>query len=392
MLEALWLGVLRLGDLRQTTADAVLLLLLLSLVYLTTGYPVLKNAPIKGWLILGAAMMFRLTAWHIPPTLSDDLRRYQWEGRIQQEGHNPYATSPVSLGERSIPGADFKAVYGPLTEAAQSLAYRVGGGTLVAMKLPAVLADLALVAWLYRRFPGRALIYAWCPLPILEFWSQGHNDALAILWLLPALMGIAPGVFLGLAAAFKWWPLLLLPALAKTWRDWAIAPAIVGIAALPYLGGMRLENAQFASGFLGGWRNNDSVFGLILFLTGDPYRAKYAAFALICALALVVSRTAWPAPKKALWTVAGMLFLSANVHPWYSTWLFPALVFEAALPLLLWIAVIPIAYESVVWWNTLGEWRQSESIRWLIYSPVAACLLLQGIRSLRLTPRPSRLE
>ena len=55
---------------------------------------------------------------------------------------------------------------------------------------------------------------------------------------------------------------------------------MVACFAIPYLTDVT-ENAQFMSGFVGGWRNNDSFFGLLLYLTGDLYRAKYLAFTLL---------------------------------------------------------------------------------------------------------------
>ena len=76
------------------------------------------------------------------------------------------------------------------------------------LKLPAVVCELALiwaVAELLRRrgMPAdRLLIYAWAPLPIVEFWIGGHNDALVVLTDRVALVAAAanrwPAAFLAL--------------------------------------------------------------------------------------------------------------------------------------------------------------------------------------------------
>jgi uncharacterized membrane protein len=138
-----------------------------------------------------------------------------------------------------------------------------------------MLADLAVLLLLARWMPGRWLIYAWSPLPVLEFWGQGHNDALVVLFLVLALYGreSRAGMWLGFAAAVKWWPLALLAAFQRqgrvNWRDYVVAPAVVLVLLSWYLPGLPWANAQFLSGFLGGWRNNDSVYGVLLWLVGD---------------------------------------------------------------------------------------------------------------------------
>lgn len=374
MTEALWIGALIRSGGATNTTDTVFVLLLLHAVYLTCVYLRLKargsGPPV--WLIAGAALVFRITLAPMPPNLSDDLRRYQWEGRIQTGGLNPYTTRPEDLGEMDVPGKDFKAIYGPLAEIASRAAYSVSGGRLLALKASAMLADLLLIALLARMAPGSLLIYAWSPVAVMEFWGQGHNDALAILFLAGALLLPGAGLWLGLAGAAKWWPLALVPALARNWRDWLVAAVVPAILMIPFLPGLTTENARFASGFLGGWRNNDSIYSALLWLTGDQYPAKYAAFAILGAAALGVRWLPWPRERKALAVVLVMLAVSANVHPWYLAWPLPFLVFHPLPWAFLWAALMPLAYESVIRWSLLGEWTQSPEIRWMIYIPVAA--------------------
>jgi alpha-1,6-mannosyltransferase len=360
---------------------AVGLLLLTSTVYLIGCYFALRLKEVKCpvWLVAAAAIAFRVTVITLPPLLSDDLVRYQWEGRIQTEGRNPYTFRPADSGEPHIPGKDFRSVYGPLAELSEHAAFRLGGGSLTGMKLPAAAADLVLMVYLARTAPARWLIYAWCPAPILEFWGQGHNDALAILFVTLALAPLAPGVFLGFAAAAKWWPLMLLPALARSWKDWAWALVIPGVLMIPYLPGLTLENARHASGFVGGWRNNDFLFSTILHLAGDQYPAKYTAFAIAGAVALAMGYAPWPRPARALVAITALLAVSANVHPWYLTWIVPLLVWTPSAPHWLWVALMPLAYETAICWNVLGEWSQSPEIRPLIYLPLMAMTLVSAV-------------
>jgi hypothetical protein len=258
------------------------------------------------------------------------------------------------------------------------------------MKLPAALAELLLAVWMWRRYRARSVWYCWCPIPLIEFWGQGHNDALLVLFLFGALeanrLSGRPGIWLGLAAAVKWWPLALLPATARRWTDWLWAGAIPAAFLLPYASGLSEENLRFATGFLGGWRNNDSLFGLVFWLSDGPYAAKHITLALCGVLVLALARAGDSVRQRALWTVTGLLLLSANVHPWYLTWLLPFAVEGMRPGLLVWLALSPLFYETVIWWQIAGEWRQSPDMRWLVYGPAAGAAILAAIMRGRRRP------
>lgn len=375
-MEILWAGVMARSNADSQVQDAVCTLLLLHAVYLISVYFSLKTQWVPPvWLTLAAAALFRITAAPMPAILTDDLARYEWEGRIQTEGRNPYSTRPSDTGDFAVPGRDFRSVYGPLTLFAQEAAFRASGGDRRAMKAPAILGDLAVVALIAWAAPGRLLIYAWSPMPIVEFWGQGHNDSLVLLFITAALLLPGAGAWLGLAAAAKWWPLVLLPALARGWRDWVWALAIPAAAIIPFVGGVTLDQLRFSTGFLGGWRNTDFGYGLLLALTSDAHRAKYSAFAILAIVAFGVRRMPWTRERKGLAVVLAMLAVSANVHPWYLTWTLPFLVLDPIPWVFLWGALMPLAYETAIRWRILGEWEQSPEIRWMIYAPVAAMAL-----------------
>jgi hypothetical protein len=216
---------------------------------------------------------------------------------------------------------------------------------------------------------------------VMEFWATGHNDSLVVLLVALALLASARHrwtsafVALSLATAAKIWPAFLFPVFVarKKWQAWVAVP-IFGLAAWPYWTNVE-ENARFLSGFLGGWRNNDSLFGLLLWVTGDLYRAKTAAFAIVCAAVLAVTALKWPLDRAILAVVAVMLMVSANCHPWYLTWFLPLLPLVPVPALLLWTALVPIAYSTVSSWTAVREWHGSTPVRWLEYAPVYALLL-----------------
>ncbi|MBM3728895.1 MAG: DUF2029 domain-containing protein [Acidobacteria bacterium] len=356
--------------------------------------------------------MFRVLALAGQPWLSDDLYRYRWEARLAQSGGNPYQTRPNDQAAahlrdstfHRIPGRDFKAVYGPLTELAMRatlpLAQRATTDPerqTLWFRLPAILGDLAVLALLGLVPGARLIVYAWSPLAISEFWCGGHNDAILLVFL-TAVLALAArgrwnlaGAAVGLAAAAKIWPLILMPLTAarRRWLPAAIAPALLLLCALPFWSGVT-ENIRFASGFFGGWRNNDALYGPVLALTGDIYRAKYTVFGLLALAVAGITRLPHPFSLRLLLVVTALLALSANIHPWYLTWLLPALAVHRVPALLLWTALAPLAYEAVLPHLILGEWNGVSPMRWLIHAPAAAMfvisLAIERVRESRSRP------
>lgn len=405
-------------NLPQNVGGMVAVLLATSILYILSVFWILKvpqSRPVSLVLILFSSLVFRLTLFPLPSVLSDDLYRYRWEGKLLSNGGNPYATAPHDAAARplddatypSVDGKDFRAVYGPLVELNQGLTYRIVSSLIAGperqvfwFKTPAALADLAAIAALLallraRKLPlERILIYCWCPLPMVVFWWTGHNDAFVVLFIALALAAAAKErlsmayLWLSLAAAAKIWPILLFPAFIRwRWRQILVALVILGavgaLAILPF-GLDAFSNRNFASGFLGGWRNNDSVFGIVLALVKDPYRAKHITFAMVAITAVVISFTRMTLERKAMATAAALLLFSSNVHPWYATWLLPALVVDTVPAALLFVSLVPVFYESVITWKIAHVWNGLSWLRWPVYAGVMLTLLvssLQGRRS-----------
>jgi hypothetical protein len=402
-----------LGDLRAHVPETVTWLVLASLFYLVSCYFAfqVRNGEGSHSFSLGIAaigLIFRLTVWPLAPALSDDLYRYRWEGKLQAAGGNPYDYRPADprlydLRDAAFPlvvGKDFKAIYGPLIERIELWTYRAVTLSVKDpvrqvfwFKLPFALCDLGVMAviWMLLGAHGlpreRLLIYAWSPLAIIEFWATGHNDSVVVLLLVLALLSAAKERWtwaftaLSLAVAAKLWPILLFPIFIgwrrnrpQRWYQWWVALPILALCALPYWTDVT-ENMQFASGFMGGWRNNDSLFAIILWLAKDVYRAKYVAFAIVAITVLILTLRQIPLEQACLAAITVMLMVSANCHPWYLTWLLPLLVLLPVPALLLWTALGPLAYSAVISWVTLGEWQGSTPIRWYEYVPVYSMLI-----------------
>lgn len=215
------------------------------------------------WPILSVTALALFVLLWLPGTQSTDLHSYIWYGRILATfGDNPLVHVPLEYVGRDagswlqqVYWQDVPSVYGPVWVL---LAAGVGWlGNLVSStdmwphllghKLIASCAHLVNVALMWRvsglvarRYwrlpdadplspgddaqawrrgaqPGATLVYAWCPLALIEFGGNGHNDVLMLTGILSALWLHLTGRWrlaaaaLALAALVKVVALLLLP-------------------------------------------------------------------------------------------------------------------------------------------------------------------------------------
>src|SRR5262245_58716781 len=140
----------------------------------------------------GVAILLRVLVLPLEP--GDDLWRYQWDGKIQQSGYNPYVLSPND--EQLLPlraqfpdwnrinHRDYSAIYPPGTELVFAGLSRFSAGALT-YKLLFAVADLGTIAVLLRLIGGRerhydAAWYAWNPLVVYSFAGAAHFDSLMI--------------------------------------------------------------------------------------------------------------------------------------------------------------------------------------------------------------------
>lgn len=338
-------------------------------------------------LSLGLAIAMRVAAIG-PAVLTSDMERYRWEASALDRGFNPYRTTPASLGEFTVPGADFSAVYGPWLEFVHWVAYRLTGGQW--MQLSAVLAECCVLGLLWRRLgQGRLpffrwLLYAWCPLVMYEFWQNGHNDAWLVLGLFLMLEEKSTArswLWLGASVLTKWWTLLLVPLWVRRagWRWGALVLCGVGaMLALLLTPAEWVTKVRFTTGFLGGWTNNAFLYHLL------TQKEQAVALFVVAGIALPFWRQS---PAKVLLAFPTLLLsFSANIHLWYLSWLLPGLVLTEVnpLPWILPMALLPLSYDSMLGWVLAGVWRENQSLRFLIWIPVlvhsSAHLLMRRTR------------
>jgi hypothetical protein len=356
--------------------------------------------------VILAAAIFRLTLLPLPPSLSDDLYRYEWEGKIQLAGKNAYLATPSDLElvelrppvYDHLPGKELPTAYGPAIELLFRLAASADG--LFAFKFLSVLFDFGsvlLLVWLLRvrgQPPVRALVYAWCPLVVLEFAGSGHNDSIPVFFLLLACAlalrtWAASATALAAAALSKWFAGLLAPVFfrqaaargrAHGWRWLLLFTAAVVLLCLPYLGA---SGGLFAGllGYAAGWRNNASLFTLLAGATGSDVAAQTVALVVVGGLVLAFTLRGSEPLRASLVLLVALLLVSPSVFPWYLTWFVPSLCFFPSPALLLWTSTVLLSYHILLGFTALGVWEYKAEFLWLEYVPVYALLLLAGWRA-----------
>ncbi len=206
--------------------------------------------------VVAVAVALRLALLPTVPTLSGDVYRYIWDGRVVAAGFDPYThvpADPALLALRDpdqyglIDKRDYAVtIYPPVAEALFAVVTRVSSsvtamkGAMVLLEGVAVLAMARLLARLGR---PRAWLAAYLlhPAPLWEIAGNGHADAAVLAALFGALAWgggtarpTAAAAAMTLGALVKPTAALGLPALWRPWR--VLLPlAVFGLAALCYL-------------------------------------------------------------------------------------------------------------------------------------------------------------
>ena len=343
------------------------------------GFALLATAatslPLRGALV--AAVVLRVIFLPGTPSLTDDLYRYQWDGRVQQAGINPYRYAPVDppldrvgyVDRALVNHPQVRTVYPPLAEATFFGVAATGGGVL-AFKLLFGAFDLltaAAVWWLAdaKRRRRATVLYLLCPAVIVQTWGAAHLEIMAVSLVVLAAATLLrgrdwqAGVLLGLAAAFKLTPAaLLVPVLlggrAKTARFLAgFLPALV-LPYVPYVLSGGASGSLLESGT--GWTGGALLFSLLAKVV-DPGVARILCLAVFLAGAMWIARSlrgrARTAPAFA-WTLTLLVVCLPVVHAWY--WLAPlALGLAAGIWLPVVIGLVAPFPEALV-----GRWPWRE--------------------------------
>ena len=443
--EAAWAALLFTGDLRQGAASGLACFGLAALLYLALLPRLGRLGERETRALVVAAVVFRLTLLPAEPSLSDDVYRYLWDGRVALSGVNPFAHAPddpalVELRDpywSRINYPELPTIYPPVAQGLFLAAALLGalGGRLLALKLLFGVAEALLVLGLARLLAHRgkptSLVLVWLlhPLVILEIYHSAHLEPLPVAGLVAAAVAFERRRPLALAGAFtlsilgKFFALALLPrALGRLGRRGSAALAAgIALCYLPFLSaGTNLVRSLWEYGSR--WRWYDSIFALLDGLAGalslgerataglialdhrtygtawrDVVRAGYplatdemfARVATILLFAALVIGLAWrriPFTQTALCLTLAFAWLTPSLHPWYLLWVVPWLPLHWSRGGLALTLLVPFSYASFLSGPTAaGSWAEPTGVKILTFV-VAGFLTAWDLWRVRVRP------
>lgn len=422
-------------DLRQDTIAFELAFFFAFILYLAATIHVLHTPFQSSALCLGLialfAVLFRLQLLPMEPTLSDDMFRYIWDGRVQAQGVSPYRHPPNSPLLRSLREGDRSiwsninrksdiTVYPPAAQASFAAIWHLVGDEPTGFKAVFVLIEMIAVVPLllllrfFNKPPELSIIYLWSPLLIFEIAHSGHLDALVLpllalsFWARVQERPWLLGTSLGLATGIKLFPALLLPALiplSPNDRKPALKTVVgfLGIIALSSLPYLMMSGNIFA--FIPLYMDQNFNMGLanIAFELAPKLKIDEADLAnaitfggLAVAGLIFLLRPAASgrvALRRCVWIIAWFILFSQNLLPWYLLWLLPliALFLESEghsgmkpTPMVAWLifsGTIALAYTFFIDWHVIPAAQRLEFFP--LYISLVLAFIVKTIPALR---------
>jgi alpha-1,6-mannosyltransferase len=354
-LELIWIAICSLGPLREHTVRFLILVGLAFVLCIWTYFRLPIGTRQTTWVVLGFALLFRLTLLIAPPHQSEDVYRYLWDARVSSLGISPYVYPPNArelekirddLIYPMINSKPYITAYPPVSQVFFRISFVLFGPSLVAMKAVFFIFEFLaiLVLWrlliLWKQSIQPLLLMAWHPFFIFEFSSSGHSDSVMMFLILLSIYLLSRGrkawamVSYAGAVLAKLHPALWFPLFLRR-TGWK--PAIAGIAAgfglvlLYFNVGSWLHYLRSLSLYFRLFEFNASIHYLIRFIgklgfneSWDKLIGPYLGAVLFLITVLIV----WKFPLRdardllhaGFWLMTADLCLTTTVHPWYISW------------------------------------------------------------------------
>jgi alpha-1,6-mannosyltransferase len=362
---ACFVSMTRLEHFTREGTHYLLLLLVAFIAYGVITWRVIRDPTVPLLLIVIGAILFRIPLLTSTPTLSTDVWRYVWDGRLINEGVNPYkyrvdseelADLRTDINPR-IEHQWMASPYPPVAQGVFAAGYAILPDNPTVMQFLFMFFDLLTMMLLihFLRFlerpPALVLLYAWNPLMVVEFAHGAHVDSLMTFLTLLAIyftvthQQVRSVLALVLATLTKFIPALLLPIFIMRWglRKSLLYGVLVGLAFIPF---MSAGINQDGTGILGAaqiyaseWNTNAGLFywlaQALQTLSADPgRRARLITRGTLLLGAALIMGYKWSAQQNhdekssstqvvipAVLLINLYLLLAHAMFPWYLTWL-----------------------------------------------------------------------
>jgi hypothetical protein len=396
---------------------------LLAVIWVTKSGKVERSATVVV-IITAFAVLMSATFLLQTPSLSNDIYRYIWDGKLLLNGVSPYSYPPDASQLAAFRDSNWLLVenkgvispYPPLAELLNAIVYWISP-TVTAFKAASLLPDFASMILLpiflkkLNLDPRLALIYSWNPLFALEFGSSGHDDPLALFFLLASFYllysnrRVPSALALAMATLAKLFPLMIAPLLIKRWGARATTVFVLLIIAfyLPFavIGGNLLS--PISAYVLGNTAIfNGGVFSVLEYLFQIVSSSASANMARGVVYSILLAALAWMLWKiwrsdvddlflakcsAALITV--YIALSGDVQPWYLSWVFlPFLTFLSSWAWIGFSVTVFLTYYTFTQPPIQpGYWAEILWVKIVEYSQLYGMMAYELLRHRYLVPR-----
>jgi hypothetical protein len=388
------------------------------------SFPASITLRLQSGIFWAVVVILRLVVLPLEP--GDDFWRYQWEGKIQQAGFNPYIHAPDDPqlepvraefpAWHKINHRHFRAIYPPGAELIFAALSRISDSPLL-YKFLVTAADLATIAVLLRLLGGtsryvNAAWYAWNPLVVYSFAGSAHFDSLMILPMTAGILfltrvetetdsrrkwwcALAASAAFGVAISVKFVPVLLLLCCVFALRLRSVTLLVsAGIPALLSLfyGYPKIPIWDSLRQFVHVTRLNDLFWWLIEeTVWPNPRQKNYHYNVIIVICVVLISLLFFRNWKRGmLWSLGTALILSPVLHPWYCAWILPLAAWRRSLT---WPVLSISLFAYFLFWNErlfLLPWRAEPWMRVIIIMPPLAAAIWLGLN--RMAPREAPLS
>lgn len=383
-----------------------------SIAFLFLRQTILFPKPLFRTLLL-FALLFRIVLLLAPNVLSSDIYRYLWDGIVFKEGFNPYQYAPdaqelAHLAKEyphhsKINHPHISTIYPPMM---QYFFFMVASlsPTIFFFKLMMLCFDFGVIYILIKLLQQSKqprefiLLYAWNPLPIIEFAGNGHNDILAIFFLLLALWSFQKERFflgaIALTVSFLGkilgiFALFFLPRSQKI--KCGIFLCVITLLTLFAFVDEDLSLFRGLKYYGNDLRFNDSIFELLfqwvepLF---DQYEDAIRNTKFLCALFLLSVVAFAHLSKVSLFSgtyalLAMLMIVTTQLHPWYLAWVLPFACFYRHYSWIMLSATIALSYLNIFSYEQTQVWFEVPRLKFWEYFPFYALLFAETIRNFR---------
>lgn len=332
----------------RETIDIYMIVYAITFLLMLAGYFLIRNEEsgklIKIVFVFG--LLFRATLIPTEISTSDDVYRYIWEGKVIANGYNPFEYAPNSdelkhLASERLPEEvafnHMTTIYPPVAQAVFVAGYLISGENAIGLKIIYLLAELLTFIFLLKLFEVRGMnrnyfiLYAWLPLPIMEYFINAHVDVVGIAFFVMFLYFMQKNNYLVAAIPFafgfltKLYLLIVAPLLLRelrlkrTFYFYLIITAITILLFLPLIPQERSVNESLFT-YLSHWTFNGSVYYLFNLIFNDNYIARSICLILFVAIAgnIALRYDDFLKGVYGVW-ICFILFMP-TLYPWYLGW------------------------------------------------------------------------